>query len=108
MVPIAAKPQRPSSSAIVPKRDLFANFDRMRRELDELFGDVLERSGLTRRSGGFAPAVDVLYSADPPRVIVIAELAGVDPAVLDVEIHGRQLVVTGRRELAAEGAVYTI
>ena len=33
------------------ERDLFANFERMRREMDELFGDVFERSGLTRRRG---------------------------------------------------------
>ena len=30
----------------MPERDIFANFDRMRREMDELFGDVFERSGL--------------------------------------------------------------
>ena len=28
----------------MPDRDLFANFDRMRREMDELFGDVFERT----------------------------------------------------------------
>jgi hypothetical protein len=28
-----------------PERDLFANFERMRREIDELFGDVFDRSG---------------------------------------------------------------
>ena len=28
-----------------PERDLFANFERMRREIDELFGDVFERTG---------------------------------------------------------------
>ena len=27
----------------MPERDIFANFDRMRREMDELFGDVFER-----------------------------------------------------------------
>ena len=27
------------------ERDLFANFERMRREMDELFGDVFERAG---------------------------------------------------------------
>ena len=27
------------------ERDLFANFERMRREIDELFGDVFERAG---------------------------------------------------------------
>ncbi len=57
-------------------RDLFANFDRMRREMDELFGDVLERTGLTRRRAGFSPAVDVVYRTDPPLAIVTAELAG--------------------------------
>ena len=46
----------------MPERDLFANFDRMRREMDELFGDMLERTGLTRPGGGFSPAVDVVYA----------------------------------------------
>ena len=41
------------------ERDLFANFERMRREMDELFGDVFERTGLSRRRAGFSPAVDV-------------------------------------------------
>src|SRR5262249_9915152 len=89
------------------ERDLFANFDRMRREMDELFGDVLERSGLTRRPGGFSPAVDVAYTADPPLAIVTAELAGVDPDKLDLEIQGPNLILTGRRGPAAvEGDVY--
>ena len=59
------------------KRDPFANFDRMRREMDELFGDALERSGLSRRRTGQWPPVDVAYASDPPRAIVTAELAGV-------------------------------
>ncbi len=89
------------------ERDLFANFDRMRREMDELFGDVLERSGLRRRRAGFSPAVDVAYTADPPLAIVTAELAGVDPDQLDLEIQGRNLILSGRRGPAAvEGDVY--
>jgi HSP20 family protein len=89
------------------ERDLFANFDRMRREMDELFGDVLERTGLTRRRGGFSPAVDVAYTADPPLAIVTAELAGVDPDQLDLEIQGRRLILSGRRSPATvEGDVY--
>src|SRR5205085_9980050 len=88
-------------------RDLFANFDRMRREMDELFGDVLERPGLTRRRAGCTPAVDVSYGADPPRAIVTAELAGVDPDGLDLEIQGRNLILSGRREPTAhESDVY--
>lgn len=88
-------------------RDLFANFDRMRREMDELFGDVLERTGLTRRRGGFSPAVDIAYSADPPLAIVTAELAGINPDELDLEIQGRNLILSGRRgPPAVEGDVY--
>ena len=44
---------------MAPERDLFANFERMRREMDELFGDVFDRGLAPRRRGGFVPAVDV-------------------------------------------------
>jgi len=81
----------------MPDRDLFANFDRMRREMDELFGDVLQRSGLARRRAGFSPAVDVVYTAEPLRAIVTAELAGVTLEQLDLEIRGRRLTLSGVR-----------
>jgi HSP20 family protein len=88
-------------------RDLFANFERMRREMDELFGDVFDRSGLAGRRTGFSPAVDVVYTADPPRAIVTAELAGVSLEDLDLEIQGRQLILSGRRGPAQpEGELY--
>jgi HSP20 family protein len=92
----------------MPERDLFANFDRMRRDVDELFGDVLERTGLSRRRLGFAPAVDVSYTSDPPRAIVTAELAGIQIEELELEIRGRKLILSGRREPSAvvEGDVY--
>ncbi len=90
----------------MPERDLFANFDRMRREVDELFGDVFERTGLSRRRSGFSPAVDVAYTSDPPLAIVTAELAGVAPDELDVEIQGRKLILSGRRDPAGIEDVY--
>jgi HSP20 family protein len=90
----------------MPERDLFANFERMRREVDELFGDVFERTGLARRRG-FSPAVDVAYVADPPRAIVTAELAGVAPEELELEVQGRNLILGGRRGPGiVEGGVY--
>ena len=63
-----------------PDRDLFANFERMRREMDQLFGDAFDRRMSARRHGGFSPAVDVYYVGDPPRAVVRADLAGIDPA----------------------------
>ncbi len=89
------------------ERDLFANFERMRREMDELFGDVFGTVGLTSRRTGFSPAVDVFYADDPPRAIVHAELAGIDAGDLGLEIQGRTLTLTGhRREADAEARVY--
>ena len=84
------------------ERDLFAGFERMRRDIDQLFGDVFDRSGL--RGRGFVPSVDVLYRDDPPRAVVRAELAGVDPERLGLEIRGRQLVIAGERRTVEEGA----
>ena len=88
-------------------RDLFANFERMRREMDELFGDVFDRGLRPRRREGFSPSVDVYYLADPPRAVVKADLAGVHGGDLELEIRGRELVLAGmRRPDEAEGRVY--
>jgi HSP20 family protein len=81
----------------VADRDLFANFERMRREMDELFGDVFDRRMAPRRRGGFSPAVDVYYAGDPPRAVVRADLAGIDPAGIALEIRGRELILSGTR-----------
>ncbi len=86
-------------------RDPFANFERMRREIDQLFGDVFERTGL--RGRGFSPAVDVFYLDDPPRAVVRAELAGIVVEDVSLEIRGRQLLIEGqRRPEQADGCVY--
>jgi HSP20 family protein len=86
---------------VPPERDLFANFERMRREMDELFGTVFDRRLAPARRGGFSPAVDVYYTAQPPRAVVRADLAGIDPSEIELQIRGRELVLAGRRR--AEG-----
>ena len=75
------------------ERDLFADFERMRRQMDELF----DRRLAPQRGSGFAPAVDVFYTSDPPRAVVRADLAGIDPAEIELQIRGRELVLAGRR-----------
>jgi HSP20 family protein len=87
---------------VAQSHDLFANFERMRREIDELFGDVFERqTGL--RGRGFSPSVDVFYVDDPPRAVVKADLAGIDIADVALEIRGRQLLIAGERRSAQAG-----
>ena len=86
-------------------RDPFANFERMRREIDQLFGDVFERTGF--RGRGFSPSVDVFYTDDPPRAVVRADLAGVLIDDVSLEIRGRQLLIAGERRAAqGDGCVY--
>jgi HSP20 family protein len=101
-----ARPRRRYPRRVASQRDLFANFERMRREIDELFGDVFERqTGL--RGRGFSPSVDVYYADDPPRAVVKAELAGVDIQDVALEIRGRRLLIAGeRRPAEAAGRVY--
>ncbi len=87
------------------ERDLFANFERMRREIDELFGDVFERTGF--RGRGFSPSVDVFYQDAPARAVVRADLAGVHVEDVALEIRGRQLLIAGeRRAEGAEGRLF--
>ena len=69
--------------------------------MDELFGDVLDRGLAPRRRGGFSPAVDVYYASDPPRAVVRADLAGIDPGQVQLEVRGRELVLSGHREAEA-------
>jgi HSP20 family protein len=90
-------------------RDPFSNFDRMRRQIDELFGDAWTRAGLApQRRAGFRPRVDVYYCDDErPKAVIKADLAGVSAEDLSIEVRGRTLVITGaRRSRDAEGRVY--
>src|SRR3954462_8540139 len=86
-----------------PERDLFANFERMRREIDDRFGDVFARSGFGP-GRAFTPEVDVYYCGQPPRAVVTAELAGVEGDEGSLEIRGRPLLLAGARRAPEPGA----
>jgi len=75
--------------------------------MDELFGDMVERVGLSRRRTGSWPAVDVAYTSEPPRAIVTADLAGIEVVELELQIEGQTLILAGRRGPAeTDGDVY--
>jgi HSP20 family protein len=115
------------------ERDLLVNFERMRREMDELFGDVWGEGGWLggRRQPGFTPRVDVYYCGEgvaedervrdqarrpsgtgaaglePVKAIVKADLAGVGLDSIGLEVVGRRLLITGQRPIQeTEGRVY--
>jgi HSP20 family protein len=91
----------------MPQRDLFANFERMRREMDQLFGDWPGRSMVGTRATGFSPKIDLYYAGDPQRAVVKVDLAGIELGDVGIEISGRELVISGERPVQeTEGRVY--
>jgi HSP20 family protein len=92
----------------VSERDLFSNFARMRREMDQLLGDAWGRAGyVSRRASGFSPNVDVYYCGEPQRAIVKVDLSGVELGAVSIEISGRELAIGGERPVQeTEGRVY--
>jgi HSP20 family protein len=96
---------------VARKSDLFLNFERMWREMDELMGDPwAERRGsrAPRVGGGFTPRVDVFYAGrERPVAVVLVELAGIDADSINLEVAGRDLVISGERAIQrTEGRVY--
>lgn len=92
----------------MPQRDLFADFARMRREMDQVLGDSWTRTRfVSRRSSGFSPNVDVYYCGEPQRAIVKVDLAGVALSEVGIEVSGRKLAIVGERQVQeSEGRVY--
>jgi HSP20 family protein len=84
------------------QRDPFADFARMRREMDELLGDFWDQAGYrTRRTqaAAFVPRLDVYYCGEnrPEKAVVKVELPGVSVEAVNLEVQGRTLVISGER-----------
>lgn len=84
-------------------RDLFAEFERLQRELDQAFGLPSIR-GIAR---GY-PAMNV--GTTPRSIEVYAFAPGIDPASIDVQIEQGVLTISGERkpEAVPEGATVHI
>jgi HSP20 family protein len=75
-------------------RDMFAELDRLQREMQQAFDMSPSIRGLAR--GGF-PAMNV--GSTPKSVEVYAFAPGIDPASLDVQIEKGVLTVAGERKV---------
>jgi HSP20 family protein len=76
------------------KRDI----DDLAGEIQELFADMWQvprfSAGLRQ---GYRPQADCYRTDDPPALHVVVELAGVDPASVEVVVAGRSLTISGER-----------
>lgn len=71
--------------------------ERLREELEQLFGDLWRGPRFALARPSFRPAVDVFKTEDPAELNVVVDLAGVDPDSVQVVLHERTLVVAGVR-----------
>ena len=57
------------------KRDM----DQLQNEIQELFADLWQVPRFSGLRAGFRPQIDCYRTADPPELVVLVELPGVDP-----------------------------
>jgi HSP20 family protein len=79
-------------------RDVFAELDRLQREMQQAFEWSPSIRGLAR--GGF-PAMNV--GGTPRSVEIYAFVPGVDPASIDVQIEKGVLTIAGERKVELPG-----
>jgi HSP20 family protein len=79
------------------ENDLFDQVERMRQQIDSVFGTGTGYSSIRAVAAGTYPAVNVGSSADRVDVYVFA--TGLDPNNLDIQLQQNLLTIAGKREL---------
>jgi HSP20 family protein len=74
------------------------DIDRLQGEIEELFADLWQVPRFAGTRSGFRPAADVWFTEDPPQLVVVVELAGVDPDSIELRLGERTLTISGNRQ----------
>jgi HSP20 family protein len=81
------------------ENDMFSQFERMRRDMDQLFGDWGGTRGIRSVAQGSYPAINV--GASPEQVDVYVFAAGADPKSLNISLQQNLLTIAGERKTEA-------
>src|SRR5215210_486261 len=73
------------------------DIDRLQGEIEELFADLWQVPRFAGIRSGFRPAVDCWFTEEPPQLVVVVELAGVDAESIELAIEERALTISGSR-----------
>lgn len=78
----------------------FNDLDRMRRQLDRLFGQATDETGYPAQKAGVFPLINL--TEDKNNYFIRAELPGVAADDLDIQATDRNIAVTGQREMPTD------
>ncbi len=79
--------------------DPFNDLLRIQERMNRMFQDSLHARG-EGDQGAWAPAVDIFET--PDKVVLLADLPGVDPQELEVRVESSTLILNGERRLEKE------
>lgn len=78
-------------------------------EIEDLFAELWQVPRFSGLRHGFRPQADAYRQEDPPALVIVLELAGVDPARVRVEATADGILVAGERPRPElPGPVYQI
>jgi HSP20 family protein len=85
------------------------DMERLQNEVEELFADLWQLPHFMHPRAGFRPPVDCFVSPSRRQLVVVVELAGVEPDRLTLAVEGGDLLVGGeRRREREQGRVYQL
>ena len=73
------------------------DIDRLQGEIEELFADLWQVPRFSGMRSGFRPAVDCFFTEEPPQLVVVVELAGIEPDTIEIAVEERALAISGSR-----------
>jgi HSP20 family molecular chaperone IbpA len=85
---------------LTAKRD----FGRLHSEVQELLADLWQLPRVAGLRHGFRPPTDCFRTEDPPQVVIVVDVAGVDPDGLRVIVAERDVLVSGLRNRPGRGS----
>ncbi|MFZ0726736.1 MAG: Hsp20/alpha crystallin family protein [Desulfobacterales bacterium] len=92
--------RRPSYFPTWGMGSAFEELERMRRQLDEVFGGGTGRRSYRLSGAGVFPLINL--TEDKENYYVRAELPGLSAADIDISVTGRNLSIAGERKIPSE------